>query len=150
VHKTVSSIAVAALTASLALTAGAVAKLPGGARFSGKTEAGMDVALRVSRNAKSVARIRIFYHVTCDNGGEGDTYTDISNVPLSSRGRFSGKGSYVGSSDHSTNRFEIRGRVGSKRATGTFSLTAKGESQSTLTPVRCKSGDVTWTATRTR
>lgn len=150
VRKRVPIIVVATAVASLALVGGSVAKVPGGARYSGKTDAGMDVVLRTSRNGSKIARVVIYYRVTCDDNTSTDTYTYILNIPIAARGRFNSSNSYVGSSDHSMNRFKLRGRVGSTRAGGTFSVTVDRKAVGTAGQVRCQSGSVAWTAGRVR
>lgn len=144
--------AVAALVAAalLASASPAEARLPGDARYSGETEEGLHVGARLGESGRYVARLRIKYHVTCDNGAEGTPSTSVFDVRIRRSGRFSYKGTYRGRVDDSKNRVTLRGRVTRRVARGTFLLTATGTSEETGETVRCRSERVSWRAERVR
>ena len=127
----------------MVLCATAIA-LPGGARYLGKTDTGRAVSVRLNGDASRVKRMRIHYDVTCDNGHAAQTYTDILNPRVHKDGTFKASGTYTGSGDGSKNDFKVAGKITSKKATGTFSLTA------TTSTVHCKTGKLTWTANRAK
>ena len=120
------------------------AALPGGAKYRGKTSAGDPVTLRLNGNAHRIKRLRISYTLKCRNNSTSYTYTDILNAKLRDNHSFAASGMYVGSSDGSTNRYNVSGRVRAKRASGKFSLT------STRGKRKCKTGKLTWSAKRTK
>ena len=124
------------------------AALPGGAKYTGKTDDEQAVMLRLSSDAKHVKRMRIHYTVTCDDGRSGDTYTDILNPKIRSDHSFRGSGMYKGSGDGSENKFKVTGTVSAKRSSGTFSLTATSDSGAQGDTLRCKTGKLTWSAKR--
>jgi hypothetical protein len=126
------------------------AALPGGARYTGKTDDGSAVTLRLTSDARYVKRMRIHYTVTCDNGRSGHTYTDILNARVRKDRRFSGAGSYQGSGDGSENTFKVSGRLSARRASGRFSLTATSTPADGSDPVHCKTGVLRWHASRAR
>ena len=134
--------------ALLASAAPAGARLPGGAHYLGETEEGLDVGLRLGASGRYVARFRISYEVTCDNGAEGTPSTTVFDVRLGSRGRFAYKGTYTGRVDGSKNRVTLRGRVRQRVARGTFLLTATGTPEGSEEKVRCRSELVSWRAER--
>jgi hypothetical protein len=138
----------AALAALLAVPVALAAGIPARAKYVGTTDDGSAVQLRVSRDSKRVAKMRIHYKVTCDNGDTGSTYTDILNPRLHSDGRFKGAGTYKGSGDGSTNKFKVVGKMTARKASGTFSLTAVGTPQGTTGTIRCKTGLLHWHAAR--
>jgi hypothetical protein len=142
--------AFAALLAAafLAVAAPAVADLPGDAHYVGETEEGHDVGVRLSDKARYVARLRIVYDVTCDNGAEGTPSTTVFDVRIRRRGRFAYKGTYIGREDGSKNRVTLRGRVTRRVARGTFRLTATGTPEGSDEKVRCRSQEVSWRAER--
>jgi hypothetical protein len=134
---------IALSTAAFALLAGAADALPGSARYSGRTDEGGAVSVRLSSDASRVKRMRIHYTVTCNDGVDRKpTYTDILDARLRKDGTFSGSGSYHGSVSDDLNTFKVSGKVTKRRASGTFSLT------STTADVRCKTGKLTWSAKR--
>jgi hypothetical protein len=124
------------------------AALKGGARYVGKTVDGAPVQLRLTGNAMRVSKMRINYKVTCDNGGSGDTYTDILNARVRSDHSFAAAGKYTGASDGSVNRFKVAGKLSARKASGTFTLTATGKEAATGAKVVCKTGPLRWSATR--
>jgi len=135
--------AIALSTAAFALLAGAADALPGGARYSGETDEGGAVSVRLSSDAGRVKRMRIHYTVTCnDHMDRKPTYTDILDARVRKDGTFSGSGSYQGSVGNDLNKFKVSGKVTKRKAQGTFSLT------STAGSVRCKTGKLTWSAKR--
>ena len=141
---------VAALAALVAVPVAAGAKLPHGAHYAGRTAAGEDVTLRLSGDARRVARLRIDYGLKCGDDPEpqGHTYTVITNARVrGKRHTFRAAGSYEGSRDHSSNKFELSGRVSARAARGTFSLvnTAAGDDGD-----KCTSGELRWHASRIR
>jgi hypothetical protein len=138
----------AAIAALLAVPVALAAGLPARAKYVGKTDDGSAVQLRVSPDSKRVAKMRIHYKVTCDNGDTGRTYTDILNPRLHSDGSFKGSGTYKGSGDGSTNKFNVVGKLTARKGTGTFSLTAVGTPQGTTGTIRCKTGLLHWQAAR--
>lgn len=133
-----------ALSAALfALLAGVADALPGGATYVGATDDGGAVLVRLNSNAARVKRMRIHYTVTCsDHQDRKPTYTDILDARLKKDGTFSGSGSYEGTQGHDINKFKVSGKITSRKAHGTFSLT------STAGAVSCKTGKLTWSATR--
>jgi hypothetical protein len=134
---------IALFAAAFALLAGVANALPGGAKYLGDTDDGGAVSLRLSGDAARVKRMRIHYTVTCNDGKERKpTYTDILDARLKDDGGFSGSGSYQGSVGNDLNKFKVSGKVTKRKAHGTFSLT------STAGSVRCKTGKLTWSATR--
>lgn len=124
--------------------------LPGGAKYAGQTIDGGAVQLSLSGNAKRVRRMRIHYTVDCDNGRTGDTYTDIFNPRVRSDHSFRGSGKYKGSGDGSKNTFNVSGKVSARKASGTFSLTATRKLEGASQAVRCKTGKLSWEASRQR
>lgn len=141
---------IAALLAAalLAMAAPAAARVPAGAHYAGETEEGHRVALRVSDDGRYVARLRIVYDVTCDNGAEGTPSTTVFDVPIRRRGRFSYKGTYTGREDGSRNRVTLSGRVRRTVARGTFVLRATGTPEGSDEKVHCRSQEVSWRAER--
>jgi hypothetical protein len=137
----------AALAVLIAVPLSFGADLPGSAKYSGKTDDDRSVSLRLTRDAKLVKRMRINYEVTCNDGRTGRTYTDILNAKIRSDRTFRGSGSYKGSGDGSINKFRVTGTISKRKATGTFSLTATSEGDQGDT-LRCKTGQLTWTAKR--
>ena len=140
----------AALAASATVPAAVGAKLPRGAHYAGKTAAGKDVTLRLSRDSRRVARLRIDYGLTCGDDAEehGHTYTVVRNARLrGKRHTFRAAGSYTGTKDKSSNKFELTGRVSPSGARGTFSLVNKASGDDGL---RCTSGKLHWHASRVR
>jgi hypothetical protein len=125
------------------------AKLPGGAKYSGKVDDGTRVRLTLSKNAGRVKQMRIDYKVSCNDGTGGKTFTVIRNPRVRADATFKGSGKYQGSVGGDTNRFKVAGKLSAKRATGTFSLTSVGSPASVQGPVRCKTGQLHWRATRT-
>jgi hypothetical protein len=138
----------AALAVFVVVPLVAVAALTGGASYSGKTEDGHSVNLRLTSDAKRVKRMRIHYAVTCDDGRTGGTYTDILNPKIRSDRTFKGSGTYKGSGDGSTNKFNVAGKISKSRASGTFSLTATSDSDDQGGTLTCKTGKITWSAKR--
>jgi hypothetical protein len=124
------------------------ARLPGGARYVGETEEGRDVTVRLGDSGRYVARLRISYRLTCDNGAEGTPSTTVFDIPIRDRGRFSYKGTYRGREDGARNRVELRGRVTRRVAKGTFLLTATGRPEGSDEKVRCQTQRVSWRAAR--
>jgi hypothetical protein len=139
----------AALAVLVAVPLSFGAALPGGAKYSGKTDDGRSLSLKLSSDAKLVKRMRINYEVTCNDGRSGRTYTDILNAKVRSDHSFRGSGSYKGSGDGSINKFKVAGTISKRKASGTFSLTATSETDEGDT-LRCKTGQLTWTAKRLR
>lgn len=140
----------AALAALVAVPVAVGAKLPHGAHYAGQTGAGDDVTLRLSRDARRVARLRIDYGLKCgdDDEAHGHTYTVITNARIrGKRHTFRAAGSYEGSRDHSSNKFELAGRVSARGAHGTFSLVNKAAGDDGET---CMSGKLRWHASRIR
>ena len=140
-----SAIFTCAVAAALTVAGVAAARLPGGARYAGKTDEGKRVSLRLSASGRSISSLVISYRVTCDDGGAGDTSTS-AHVRLHRDGTFSLRARYTGTRDGSDNRVRLRGRVTRRRASGTFSLTAEGRGPAGT--VRCKSSRVRWSARR--
>lgn len=138
----------AVLATALLVSSVALAALPGKAQYSGQTSDHSTVRLRLSNSGKRVAKLRIYYAVNCNDGKSHTTYTDVLNLRLAKNGAFAGKGSYIGSGDGSKNKFKIAGKVTTKKATGTFSLTASGTDPTTGQTVDCKTGSLTWSAVR--
>ena len=128
----------------------ASAALAGGAKYAGKTDDAGAVTLRLNGDASRVKRMRIHYTVTCDDGRSGKTYTDILNPRIRSDRTFRGSGTYQGSGDGSQNKFKVAGTISKRKASGTFSLTATSDSTSDGTTLHCKTGKLTWKATRQR
>ena len=124
--------------------------LPGGAKYAGKTDDEQAVTLRLTSDAKRVKRMRIHYTVTCADGRSGDTYTDILNPKVRPDHTFRGSGTYKGSGDGSENAFKVTGTISKNKASGTFSLTATSDSTTQGETLRCKTGKLTWKATRQR
>ena len=145
-----SLLCVAAIMALLAVPIALGAGLPRGARYVGKTDQGAAVALRLTRDAKRVKRMRIHYTVTCDNGRSGATYTDILNARVRKDHSFRATGTYKGSGDGSENKFAVSGRLTARRARGSFTLTATGVPQGGAEPVHCMTGKLLWHARRAR
>lgn len=138
-----------ALVAAVAIVPAASAvKLPGRAKYVGKTSDGSTVQLRLSHDAKRVARLRIHYKLRCDNGRRSETYTVILNAPVRGRRHFRAAGTYTGSADRSTNRFTVTGNLSRRRASGTFKLSNMRRVAGKR--VRCSSGRLRWHARRAR
>jgi hypothetical protein len=126
------------------------AKLPGGAKYAGKTREGTRVRLTLSKDAGRVKQMRIDYKVSCNNGTGGKTYTVIRNPRVRANATFKGSGKYQGSVGGDTNSFKVSGKLTAKKATGTFSLTSVGKPAGVQGTVRCKTGVLHWRAARTR
>jgi hypothetical protein len=138
VRRHIPAISVVAL---LALAPPVLAAMPsGGARYSGKTSERLGVRLGISSDAHFVARMHIRYRVKCSDGARGAPTTDLFDLRIDRHGRFAFNGTYTGRVDESKNHVRMHGRVSRRRATGTFSLTAKRNK------VRCHSGKVRWHA----
>ena len=146
----VTAIAALIATAALACAAPAGARLPGGAEYAGQTEEDLGVSVRLGGSGRYIARLRIEYHLTCDNGAEGTPSTTVFDVRIRDRGRFAYKGTYRGREDGAKNRVELRGRVTRKVAKGTFELTAVGRPQGSDERVRCETELISWRAERER
>src|SRR5205085_1082624 len=110
------------VAAAVAIAAPVALALPGGATYTGTTSAGKAVALKLSTDGTRIKRMRINYHVTCDNGGATDTYTDIRGAQIHKNHAFSVSGTYTGSQDGSKNKFSVSGKVWNRAAHGKFSL----------------------------
>lgn len=145
-HRHVIAAALAALVLATA-TATALAALPGGARYAGTTSDGSAVTLKLSSNAKSVKRMRIYYDLSCNHGRSAHTYTDILGPRVHKDRTFSASGTYTGTADGSKNSFHVSGKLSASKAHGKFSLTATGRA-SDGTKLNCKTGRVTWSAKR--
>ena len=103
------------------------------------------MTLRLSRDARRVARLRIDYELKCDNGKSSQTYTVVLRARLhGKRHTFRAHGRYRGSRDGSRNEFRLAGRVSRRAARGTFSL----ENESRDDDVKCTSGKLRWRAGR--
>jgi hypothetical protein len=134
----------AALAVLVAVPVALGARLSGGTQYIGETARGEDVTLRLSGDARRVARLRIHYELKCSNGDSGKTYTVIMNARLrGERHTFRATGRYTGSRDGSTNRFTVEGRVSRRGARGTFSLVNTQDED-----VRCRTGKLRWRAVR--
>ncbi|GAC1316924.1 MAG: hypothetical protein NVSMB25_03600 [Thermoleophilaceae bacterium] len=114
------------------------------AHYKGPTSQGTDIGFQLSNDAKRVAKLRITYRVTCDDGTSATTYTDILNAKITAR-KFGGQGVYRGQRDGSTNTFQIKGSLTRRSAQGTFTLSATGKT-SAGRDLHCMSGTVSWTA----
>ena len=137
------------MAASAAVAApAALAALPGGAKYAGTTSDGNAVSIKLTGDGTRIKRMRINYHVSCDNGGGTDTYTDISGAQIHKNHGFSASGTYTGSSDGSKNKFNVSGKVWNKTAHGKFSLTATGKPSGGGGKLHCKTGNLTWSAKR--
>jgi hypothetical protein len=137
------------VAASLAVAApAALAALPGGAKYAGTTSDGKAVSLKLTGDGTHIKRMRIYYHVTCDNGGATDTYTDIRGAQIHKNHGFSVSGTYTGSHDGSKNKFSVSGKVWNKTAHGKFSLSATGKPSGGGGKLHCKTGKLTWSAKR--
>lgn len=134
-----------ALVAAVAIVPAASAlKLPGRAKYVGKTSDGGSVQLRLSHDAKRVARMRIHYTLHCPGGKKSKTYTVILNARVHHSRSFGSAGSYTGTSDKSKNKFRLSGILSKRRAAGTFTLTnVHGKT-------RCSTGKLRWHARRAR
>jgi hypothetical protein len=148
VTKRYRAIVVAACAVALVGAGGASARLIGHARYVGKTEEGLSVTLTLTHDARRVARMRIVYRVSCDNGAQGQPSTNLFNLRINRRGRFRYRGSYIGSVDHSSNHLDVRGRVTARAASGTFTLSAVGEESGAT--VTCRSQAVDFHVPRKR
>ena len=138
-----------ALAAALlvALPLGIALALTGGAKYTGKTDDGRSVSLKLSGDTKHVKRFHIRYTVNCDDQMERpSTYTDVLNAKVRSDNTFKASGTYTGSGDKSTNKFKLAGKLFKNKANGTFSLTATAADDS----VHCNTGKLTWKASRVR
>jgi hypothetical protein len=142
------ALAVAALAVLVAVPFAVAAALPGGAKYVGKTDDAGAVTLRLNADANRVKRMRIHYEVTCNDGRSGKTYTDILNPKIRRDNTFRGSGTYKGSGDGSENVFKVAGKVSARKASGTFSLVATSDSDTEGDELRCKTGRLTWKATR--
>jgi hypothetical protein len=135
-----------ALTALALVAPGALAALPGKAKYAGKTSDGNAVTVRLSGDAKTVKRLRIHYGLTCNGGRTGDSYTDVVGARLHKDHSFSVSATYTGSKDGSKNTFHVSGKVSASKAHGKFSLTST--SKSGKKKLTCKTGKLTWSAKR--
>jgi hypothetical protein len=133
------------LAAPVAVTA---ADAPPGARYSGSTDEGLRVALRISDDGDRIARVRIRFEVTCDNGASGRVTTTVFRIPIGANGTFSYRGTYRKKVDRSTNHVKMTGTVGRRVAKGTFRLRAVGHPGGSERKVHCHSRRVTWRADR--
>jgi hypothetical protein len=140
-------ITLVAASAAVAAPA-ALAALPGSATYQGTTSEGKAVSLKLTGDGTRIKRMRINYHVACDNGGAADTYTDIRGAQIHKNHGFSVSGTYTGSTDGSKNKFGVSGKVWNKTAHGKFSLSATGKSSGGGGKLHCKTGKLTWSATR--
>jgi hypothetical protein len=140
----------AALAVLIAVPLAIAGALPGSAKYAGQTDDGQAVTLRLTSDAGRVKKMRIHYTVTCNDGRSGDTYTDILNPKIRSDHSFKGSGTYKGSGDGSENAFKVAGTISAKKASGTFSLTATSTSEAQGDTLRCKTGKLTWKASRQR
>jgi hypothetical protein len=139
---------IAAALAALALaTAPALAALPGGARYVGTTSDGSPVMVKLTRDAKYVKRIRVSYQVKCSDGRTAHTYTDVLGARVRKDHTFSASGSYTGSQDGSKNSYHLSGKLSASKAHGKFSLTSTA-SGGGKKKIRCKTGQLTWSAKR--
>jgi hypothetical protein len=137
-----STVICAAAVAVIALVPAASAvKLPGRAKYVGKTGGGESVQLRLTHDAKRVARMRIHYRIRCSDKHSEETYTVVYNVRVHNR-HFRSAGSYTGSRNGSTNRYKVVGTLSRRRASGTFRLTNVAKR------VRCHTGRLRWHARR--
>ena len=130
--------------ATLCCAGAAVAAGLSRAQYTGTTSERTVVRLRLSSDGHRIAKLRIYYMISCDSGETHKTRTDIFGLRIAKDGSFSGRGTYTGAQDSSTNHFKISGVVSSSRAKGKFSLTAVDQTRT----VHCRTGTVTWTAKR--
>jgi hypothetical protein len=144
------ALAAAALAVLACVPFAIAAALPGSAKYAGKTDDAGAVTLRLNSDGDRVKKMRIHYEVTCDDGRSGKTYTDILNPKIRSDSTFRGSGTYKGSGDGSENAFKVTGKVSARKASGTFSLIATSDSGAQGGTLRCKTGKLTWKATRQR
>ena len=139
---------IAAALAALALAApAALAALPGGARYAGKTSDGSSVTLKLSGDGKSVKRMRIHYKLSCNKGRTAHSYTDILGPRIRKDRTFSASGTYTGTKDGSKNTYHVSGKVSASKSHGKFSLTSSGRA-SDGTKLSCKTGKLTWSVKR--
>ena len=137
-----------AAVAALALAApAALAALPGGARYAGKTSDGSAVTLKLSGDGKNVKRMRIHYGLSCSKGRTAQSYTDILGPKVHKDRTFSTSGTYTGTQDGSKNTFHVSGKLSASKAHGRFSLKSSGRA-SDGSKVTCKTGQLTWSAKR--
>jgi hypothetical protein len=125
----------------------ALAALPGGARYAGTTSDGNPVMVKLSRDAKSVKRMRITYDLSCNRGRSARSYTDILGPRVHKDRSFSVSGKYTGTQDGSKNTFRVSGKLSAGKAHGKFSLKSTGKA-SDGSKLSCKTGNLTWSATR--
>jgi hypothetical protein len=147
-RKITASAAAVALALLVFASAALAVTLKGGARYIGTTSQELRVQLRLSGDAKRIARLTINYRVKCDDGRTVKTFTKIVNVRVRSTGSFTGHGSYTGSGDGSENVFDVSGRLSRRVARGVFRLTATGEDAMTGETVKCRTGRLTFRAPR--
>jgi hypothetical protein len=123
------------------------AALPGRAKYVGTTSDDNAVTLKLTGDGSHIKRMRIHYTVTCNDGREGQTYTDILGARVRKDHTFSAKGTYTGSGDGSQNTFKASGKVWANTASGKFFLKATGTA-SDGTALSCKTARLTWSAKR--
>ena len=123
------------------------AALPGRAKYVGTTSDDNVVTLKLNGDASRIKRMRIHYTVTCDDGRQGTTYTDILGPRVRKDHTFSAKGTYTGSGDGSQNTFKVSGTLSASKASGKFFLKATGTA-SDGTSLNCKTARLTWSAKR--
>src|SRR3954464_1587968 len=141
-HLTAAAIAALAVAAPAALAA-----LPGGARYAGKTSDGSAVTLKLSGDGKNVKRMTIHYDLSCSKGRTAQSYTVILGPRVHKDRSFSTSGSYTGTQDGSKNTFHVSGKLSASKAHGKFSLKSSGRA-SDGSKVTCRTGRLTWSAKR--
>jgi hypothetical protein len=143
------ALCVAVIAAIGAVPAASAMKLPARAKYVGKTSQGASVQLRLSHDAKRIARMRIHYKLRCDNKSTVETYTVINNPRVRAKRHFGAAGTYTGTSDKSKNKFKVTGTLTRRRAHGTFSLNSVVK-RADGRRVHCQTGDVRWHARRVK
>lgn len=141
--------------------ASAIGAIPQKGKFAGTTSqvnpdgSTVPVEIKVTHGGQNVKRFAIGWNATCDSGFTELVQATRAEGPVSSRGKFHGKGTYTSTSGNLAGTqysaqvtTKLKGKfVGKRKATGTFEATSVLIDSTTNAPVStCTTSAVTWRA----
>lgn len=117
--------------------------------YAGATKDGTAVAVTTTRTRRTLKSFSIDFLVTCGDQGDIQSRRHV-NVPVDADGRFAKQGAVSfaapqGPTVHG--QFSLKGRVGVRKASGTYSAVATAQLPNGGT-LRCDSGLLRWSARR--
>lgn len=117
--------------------------------YAGVTSQNEPVVLQTDAHRRHVTLVRIGWDAACDGGGFAHVGDSLAGFAISRRGGFSGSFTATfgrSTSVHGRLQYQIRGRVGAGRASGSFHVLDTVMDSSGATIRTCDSGTVRWSA----